>query len=666
MRWFRGLVLVLFLWALLACFALAWGEDRGVGGNAEALMRWKAALTEFRRAGSLIGEGNYEEAMAFLMDVSRRLPSPYSRMAQAYGREISYPLKRRGLLGGYYVFGRLGRLCVLLGAYQEASDLLAKAKKAHPEDHYDYGLLCGWCLAEAGKDNEALAEYRRRLEEARASDWKRYFQEQIELIRQRRARWHSPEFVLRYVRRRYWEAYDAPKNYLGALEHLHGALPHADTPMQKLSLYRAIIRCLDGLSDEAGRTAWEERVLEEFKDDCEVSASVLVARAQRAYEDGKLAEALQLYREVSRKYPDSGSYGVAQYNVGIILKRQQKYEEAIRAFSELLRSNVDELEPGAHIMETYRNYRSRAQWQIAMCRLAQKEYSAALAALKERRENYPLESWCGTCQAHDQYKQALYEGLCYEHLGRYKDAVACYFRAIKAHPAGPAPQVRLVELYTAAGQLKDLLALAERQLREIPEVNRGKEPVAQQAPQQHSPVPEVMRRVIEFRQWEAAGEWAKLVAQLRARRTVAGPQEQYAQRENWEAVEAARILARHPDQAVPLLIEALPKTQGADQKWLYYALGLCGTQKAVEVLKAAALKKENYASAVYALGLAGEAGANALQALEARATKNLKIAIQRWKQGQLGQTEEPMPFPAIPKDISLPRKLRRRFLLPVW
>jgi len=137
---------------------------------------------------------------------------------------------------------------------------------------------------------------------------------------------------------------------------------------------------------------------------------------------------------------------------------------------------------------------------------------------------------------------------------------------------------------------------------------------------------------------------------LKIKGTIAGPDEGYARRGNWEAVEAARLLAKHSETAVPLLIDRISNADLQDMKWIYYALGRCGTPEAVEALKARALKETNCwwtNAVVYALSFAGERGKAALAYLKKAADWNLKGSIRRYREGKIGERDQDILFPEV-------------------
>ena len=120
----------------------------------------------------------------------------------------------------------------------------------------------------------------------------------------------------------------------------------------------------------------------------------------------------------------------------------------------------------------------------------------------------------------------------------------------------------------------------------------------------------------------------------------------------------AKFLAKkRADSAVPLSFARGEVPDRDDMKWLYYALGMCGTKEAVATLKLYALRETNSwwtSAVVYALSLAGKRGEAALTTLEDKADGNLKISITHYRQGRIPYHDQEIRFPQLRKVSSLP------------
>src|SRR5262249_25588028 len=152
----------------------------------------------------------------------------------------------------------------------------------------------------------------------------------------------NPQFVVDYVRERYLKGFEEQGDYFSALKELSRVVPYAKNPKDTLAVYQLIIQNLSALDDEMGVTAWEDKVLKELKEDRDASAAIYLARGIRAYRKKNLAEALVDFRKVSTDHMDSSSYGDAQYDVGLLLQEQQKYDEAIPEYTKIFSSNVND------------------------------------------------------------------------------------------------------------------------------------------------------------------------------------------------------------------------------------------------------------------------------------------------------------------------------------
>jgi hypothetical protein len=110
------------------------------------------------------------------------------------------------------------------------------------------------------------------------------------------------------------------------------------------------------------------------------------------------------------------------------------------------------------------------------------------------------------------------------------------------------------------------------------------------------------------------------------------------------------------------LIARLKEADRQDVKWLYYALGRCGTEQAVAALKSHALRETNcwYTDAVvYALSLAGKRGEAVLAELEKKAEENLKGSITHYRQGKIGDHDKDVQFPELHNVPPLPKTLEK-------
>ncbi|NQT86827.1 ankyrin repeat domain-containing protein [bacterium] len=397
--------------------------------------------------------------------------------------------------------------------------------------------------------------------------------------------------------------------------------------------------------------------------------SDMLAAANKAYEAERFVEALALWEKIVANHTGTSAWPKALFNIGLLRKEQHRYDDAMAAFKRLTGSQVDDREPGAHIMEAYRNYRPRALWETAMCLLATGQHEEALRAFGEVRTKHPFESWCGNAHAEYAYRYDLHEGICLEYLGRHAEAVERYYRAaIVSAMSGlyynPIAHVRLVDLYEAAGQTDDLKA-------SLAETDRAMLKVVEEQFKQHEQElpPDIfdkvrpsrmMTRILDIRRMGREGDFVGLLKLLPDNSGGGGTEEAYARRAKWRAVEAAKALARSPEKAGPLLATEARKKGEMSDKWLLYALGVCRTPETIRGLRRLAGREGNLwasRSLVYAMSMAGPAGEQAIDELAETLEGHMMGAIRRHREGTLRDGDASDLLPPIPTGLKLPAGL---------
>lgn len=463
------------------------------------------------------------------------------------------------------------------------------------------------------------------------------------------------------------------KHYADASRFLEETLasPRAISTEERKDIYLTIRKF--SFADPAEMRRWEDRILSDFPQDIDLVAGIHVDRAQKTYESKDLDTALRLYRHLCDNLRESASYGIAQFNVGMILEEQERFEEAIGEFQKLLTSHVNDHDPTGNIMSEFRNYRARAQWEIGHCYRAMGRFDEALKAYVDTEKKYPFQSTCGNAHAEFAYRYALYQALCHEHLGEHGKAAALYWREIgngSGFYHNPTIHLRLLDLYEAAGKkeylVKMLDAMDDRlQKRISKELKRSLDEETRERIRPSTTIREAMR----IRSLGAEHRWSDLIAMCRSKGTTAGPEEDYARMGNWQGVEAVKLMALYPNETVPLLVETARSTEAAvnveegdrpDRRWLYFALGKCGTKAAVDYLEERARVELNIwplQSAIFSLGLAGEPGRERIEKLAAGAEGNLESAIRGWREGRFGGKIE-FEFPPPPRSTELPCDLK--------
>jgi tetratricopeptide (TPR) repeat protein len=367
-----------------------------------------------------------------------------------------------------------------------------------------------------------------------------------------------------------------------------------------------------------------------------------LSEANRYFKERNYQAAVNIYQRILATNLDVPTKAKAWFNLGMTYQKLARYDDAINAFTQIFNMDVNDREPGGNIMEPYRNYRSRAQWEVANSLFAKGDYKGALEAYQTTRLKYPLQSWCGVEKRTAQYAYALHEGLSYEYLGLYREAVDSYLRIY-------AP--RLVNLYEAAGQLDDLKEIISRRDRVYVAslANQLSTPVSPEDLERYRPS-QILHDLLEIHALGEAHDWPALFNQLHNWSKGGGDGRQ---------AEVVRMISRYPKETVPLLKKELGRLS-VPPDLMYEALGLAGTSDAVATLKNKAKKEENIWSAmslVHALSVAGKPGQKALKELDKIATHNLRIAIDKYKSGELQEQYEKVRFPPIPSKLALPRDI---------
>lgn len=372
------------------------------------------------------------------------------------------------------------------------------------------------------------------------------------------------------------------------------------------------------------------------KTDKKSSASELLELANKAHKEKNYDQAFRLWRQIQMDYKGTNAWPKAVYNTGIGLKEQKRFDEAIEVFKELLASDVNDTEPGAHIMEAYRNYRPKAQWEIGNCLLAKGDYEKALKAYHAAQHKHPFQSWCGTCRGSFNNRYALYQGLCYEHQGQYDNAIKSYFKTVmEPLSSNPTTHIRIVDLYQSQNQIKTLekiLDQIDKHLTDKCIKEHGRKLLDDPDFDEHM-FTKTIRRILEIRkmgQQQKISELVELVVKASPEVYV----DKYRDRcQHFQAIEAAKTLSKHPKKAVPLL---KAKMMGDNRdKLIYYVLALCKNDEAVKILQGST-----------------KIAHNCWQRMA------LEYSLDILEQGPLlSEADEGIYFPALPANVTLPQKL---------
>ncbi|MEO6336172.1 MAG: hypothetical protein ABIP71_05070 [Verrucomicrobiota bacterium] len=354
------------------------------------MANWLVAQNEFQKAGVLLGGKKFEAAEKSLRAAASQLPPPYADMAKGFAERAG------NLSGEKNAPARLeaaAHLCAELQSYVAALKL--KPKKKTDDDE---SAVPPWYLLESGDRKGALAEYKRKLAREYVELYQDYYRKQIQLLQERATNLTSVTAGLELVREHYLSGLEEKVDPFGALRELNRILPYVKTPSDGVRVYQEIIRSLHVLNDGPGANVWEDKLLTDFPSQSEAGAEVYYARSLRAYRERKDYDtALNLMRQICKRWPESNLWGDAQYSVGLILQDQKKYDEAIAEFSIIFPSKVNDrlLEEGG--TEDGKNYRFKTALRISECYESKNDLPRALEFAKMANERYAFYSYCQMC-----------------------------------------------------------------------------------------------------------------------------------------------------------------------------------------------------------------------------------------------------------------------------
>lgn len=357
-----------------------------------ALTNWMVAQTTFQQAGGWVGRMQFEPAEKALDAAAASLPSPYNAMAREFAQRLAVVTKQPQSDSR---FEMCTKLCADLQDYPSALKLIA-SKKTSAKDE-DANNASAWYFVETGDMKMALSEYERQRADEPVETYRDYFTEQIRLLRSRSTNQADVKLALQFVQEHYLKGLERKADLFGALRELHRILLNARTPQDAALVYRRIMKCLDGLGDDVGRNAWEEKLLGDLKTEMEACARVYYERGLRSFQKKNHPEALKCFGKISAEWPNSVLYGDALYGTGLVFQEQRNYDEAINEFEKIFSSKVNDYYLDPEGAEDYKSYRFRAAMHVSECYEAKKDYGRALEYAQAARDRYPYVSFCSNC-----------------------------------------------------------------------------------------------------------------------------------------------------------------------------------------------------------------------------------------------------------------------------
>ena len=379
--------------AILGLALTGWSAALPSAGSDPALTNWLAAQSTFERAGSLLGDEKWDSARAALLAARTNLPAPYSGLSTQLAQRLEVIL-REPASGGRTE--RTALLCADLQAF-DAAIKVRHVKPILGEDEDDDGGA--WWLFERGDMKAALSRYQQRLSQERISVYKDYYRKQVTMIEGWADNAMNPDFVLGVVRERHMKGFERKADPWGALRQLNHVLPRVGTSTNGAKIYEQIIICLSALGDEAGRDAWENKLVADFKSDPEACAGVYYDRGVRAYhQHHDLEGSIRWMRKLCAECPTATLWGDGQYSMGLILQDEKKFDEAIAAFAAIFTSKVNDYQLEQGSSEDCKNYRYKAALRVSECYESKQDLARALEFARQAKEKYPFISYCSLCQ----------------------------------------------------------------------------------------------------------------------------------------------------------------------------------------------------------------------------------------------------------------------------
>jgi len=599
--------------------------------------------SRWHRAARLVHEGKGKEAETLLgQPAPDGVPEVWGRQHESMANSLRYR-RRWKMPQEPWWYMAAGAADLALEAYAKQP-----TRQQNPS-HYSQ------CLVILGRYQEARAFLKGVLRSKdMASDWRSTFERRIETLN---TLGQNAKPTLAFHRAYYLEC----STGIDLTDILLVWRTPAEGPKakEKGELLAALFREEDDPHGEKLALSWTAA----RTDDPAAAAEALVGAANAAHKAKRVADAIAGWRTVEARYPNTPAWGKAVFNIGLTLKEQGRHRDAIAQFRKMFEGEVNDRERGGHIMEAYRNYRPRAQWEIGHCYFALGEYRQALRAYETTERKYPFRSWCGTCMAEFKYDYAFRKGLCHDWLGETREALKQYYQAAFGFGVAPKPPpaIRMVDIYEAAGRLDAFESLLDAidawqrsvylRMAEMEGSEVDPDRIKQFLPTRQA------REVLAIRRHGIRKEWDALLPLLDKQNSCVHLYEHDAFRRTWQAVQAARLLTRDPAATRPLLVERLKHTEGYAIDWTLYALALCGGDEAARAIRTKVGEPYRTGSAIYALSLMGEKGRRAIDEIEAAGTETATGYIRMYREGTLGARNRDEAFPPVPENVQVPTRL---------
>lgn len=140
------------------------------------------------------------------------------------------------------------------------------------------------------------------------------------------------------------------------------------------------------------------RILAKSEGDEPLASQCITALGDFEERIGNTLLATVVYETVIETYPKAATWGRCVYNRAYLLRKLGFPDQAAKTLMPIFSSNVNDREPGAHIMTAYRNYRHRSASEIARCFSDLWNFPRSYCWSLQAAKRYPSFSWCGNCR----------------------------------------------------------------------------------------------------------------------------------------------------------------------------------------------------------------------------------------------------------------------------
>ncbi len=304
------------------------------------LTMWEVVLSDFRSVAELLGEHRYEQATKRLDELAQSLPFGYGTHAARVERELRNILSNRERARAHsnsthsdrYDEARLlrdaARICMQLGCYEPAAELLAEAIALPPrpglETDVRNRLYC--CLLRGDFAASRLAELSRQATPG-AATWPG-----LREWRSERDDWQQAKAHLTEANSQLHHGMEG--GWWSTLVELQRTRSLVTEQQQQVEWHEALLEQLRRIEDVPGLIASQERLADQFADRADMPHRLMKLGAAAMI--AMPAAAAAAYRIVVDKYPNFESHPYAWLELGSALERDHQLPEALDTYKKLV------------------------------------------------------------------------------------------------------------------------------------------------------------------------------------------------------------------------------------------------------------------------------------------------------------------------------------------